>query len=175
MKQKIVVVLLLCQTMWLWGDDRAKDFHLLGWHFSMATGNGLMYRHYRDSFAWQVSFFPSYYQSSSSEDNSFYILLNVGTFEQFFLKWTKVSSADILGALFIWGGGFCDWEVSRELYENIRFSLAGGIGFETIFYSHWVFDLAGGYRILAMKFGGKNEWEKPMVNFSVEASVGYRF
>lgn len=153
--------------------------HLLGLHAGISTGTGLFYRHYNknNSFAWQISLFPSYLHFVFDNSSSF--LLSIGTYEQFFLDFTEISVTSTTGTLFLWVGGngtYSFWSFYNEEknmsfshIESYSLSLAGGPGLEILFFDHFVLTLGGGYTV---------RWTWPNtfnVNFTGEVSIGYKF
>lgn len=170
---------------WLWGIfligmlisslwANTNNTHFLGFHTGFTSGTGLCYRKYEKTyFAWQISLFPLV-QEERREEKFLFWSIRVGTFEQFFLHFTKLDTQAIKGTFFLWVGGSASYQymstsappLSEEQYI---FALGGGPGFEVTFYDHFVLTIAGGYATI---------WTSPSrfeVNFTGEYSFGYRF
>ncbi|MFN4217100.1 MAG: hypothetical protein ACK4HQ_06850 [Brevinematales bacterium] len=156
----------------VWGENHFQN--LLGLHAGTTTGAGLFYRHYMGTnFACQVSFFPTYQQVSSYNQEK-KLFISLGNMEQWFLHFTQLNTSAMNGMLFVWAGGSFVYQylfspAETENNEFYQFSLGGGPGFELIFYEHVITTLAIGYAMAQKIPGGF------MMNFAIEFSCGYKF
>ncbi|MFN3660354.1 MAG: hypothetical protein ACK4TN_03845, partial [Brevinematales bacterium] len=156
----------------VWGKTNFPN--LLGVLAGTTTGVSLFYRHYIETnFAWQVSFFPTY-QQVSSDNQEKKLFISLGNMEQWFLHFTQLNTTAVKGMLFVWAGGSFVYQylfppVETENNEFYQFSLGGGSGFELIFYDHVITTIAIGYAMAQKIPGGF------MMNFAIEVSGGYKF